>query len=95
MAQPSLHRISDLLILFAIVHCTEKESKDTLADESSEELKRLQSKGDDVHDNNDDAEKQGSASSATAVETESEVTMNKSNLTKSSEVLVVHDIHAK
>ena len=95
MVQLTLSRISNVWFLLTIVHCTEKESKDTLANESSEELKRLQSKGDDLHDNNDDAEKQGSASSATLVEPESEVTMNKCDLTKSSEVLAVYDIPAK
>ena len=90
-----LHPESLIFFLLTIVHCTEKESNDTLADESSEELKRLQSKGYDMHDNNDDVGKQELASSATVEESESEVNMNKSDLTKKSEVLAVYDVQAE
>ena len=85
----ALPRISNVLILSTIVHCTEKESKDTLSDESSEELKRLKS------ESYDDSEKQGLQSSTFVVEPQSEIAMDKSDLTKESEVVAVYDINAK
>ena len=85
----ALARISNVLILSTIVHCTEKESKDTLSDESSEELKKLKSKS------YDDSEKQGLPSSTLVVEPQSEIAMDKSDLTKESEVVAVYYINAK
>ena len=85
----ALPRISNVLILSTILHCTEKESKDTLSDESSEELKRLKSKS------YDDSEKQGLPSSTLVVEPESEIAMDRSDFTKESEVVAVCDINAK
>ena len=77
------------MILSTIVHCTEKESKDTLSDESSEELKTLKSK------RYDGSDKRGLPSSTLVVEPKAEIAMDRSYLMKESEVVAVNDINAK
>ena len=74
--------MSNVFDLSTIIHNAAKKSKNTLYNESSEELKRLMSKGYDINDNNDDGEKQRLPSSTVVVEPQSEIPMNRSDLTK-------------